>query len=191
MRLTFRRDARLLAEMLVAELETAEAVVLTVPLYNFGVSQHFKTCVDLVMAGASVGSPLLKDKPTVLATGARRRLRPRHAARRVGPFPLRDLVADLRTESRHRGGRDRPANWAGRRWRSGPGPTTPPGIRGPCPSPRIDIRSGPLRPDRQAAHRERLSPEAHSTGNRSPWAVLGRWPVIWVYRAWVTGDAAS
>ncbi|MFI7320237.1 FMN-dependent NADH-azoreductase [Streptomyces venezuelae] len=63
-----QRDARLLAESLVAELEAAEAVVLAVPLYNFGVSQHFKTWVDLVMAGAPVGSPLLKDKPTVLAT---------------------------------------------------------------------------------------------------------------------------
>ncbi|MFD5323534.1 FMN-dependent NADH-azoreductase [Streptomyces sp. NPDC127092] len=63
-----QRDARLLAESLVAELEIAEAVVLAVPLYNFGVSQHFKTWVDLVIAGAPLGSPVLKDKPTVLIT---------------------------------------------------------------------------------------------------------------------------
>ncbi|WP_442817889.1 hypothetical protein [Streptomyces sp. NBC_01591] len=38
------------------------------PLYNLGVSQHFKTWVDLVIAGAPLGSPVLKDKPTVLVT---------------------------------------------------------------------------------------------------------------------------
>ncbi|WP_447041118.1 FMN-dependent NADH-azoreductase [Streptomyces sp. DSM 118878] len=63
-----QREARLLAESLVAELEAAEAVVLAVPLYNFGVSQHFKTWTDLVISGAPLGSPVLKGKPTVLAT---------------------------------------------------------------------------------------------------------------------------
>ncbi|MDG4857142.1 NAD(P)H-dependent oxidoreductase [Streptomyces sp. T-3] len=63
-----QRDALTLAGSLTAELEAAEAVVLAVPLYNFGVSQHFKTWVDLVIAGAPLGSPVLKDKPTVLAT---------------------------------------------------------------------------------------------------------------------------
>ncbi|GAB2995997.1 NAD(P)H-dependent oxidoreductase [Streptomyces pseudoechinosporeus] len=63
-----QRDALALAGSLAAELEAAEAVVLAVPLYNFGVSQHFKTWVDLVIAGAPLGSPVLKDKPTVLAT---------------------------------------------------------------------------------------------------------------------------
>ncbi|MFD4023199.1 FMN-dependent NADH-azoreductase [Streptomyces sp. NPDC058576] len=63
-----QRDALTLAGLLNAELEAAEAVVLAVPLYNFGISQHFKTWVDLVIAGAPLGSPVLKDKPTVLAT---------------------------------------------------------------------------------------------------------------------------
>lgn len=63
-----QRDALALAGSLVAELEAAEAVVLAVPLYNFGVSQHFKAWVDLVIAGAPLGSPVLKDKPTVLVT---------------------------------------------------------------------------------------------------------------------------
>jgi FMN-dependent NADH-azoreductase len=63
-----QRDSLTLAGSLTAELEAAEAVVLAVPLYNFGVSQHFKTWVDLVIAGAPLGSAVLKGKPTVLAT---------------------------------------------------------------------------------------------------------------------------
>ncbi|MGW6054177.1 FMN-dependent NADH-azoreductase [Streptomyces sp. NPDC055189] len=63
-----QRDALTLAGSLTAELEAAEAVVLAVPLYNFGVSQHFKTWVDLIIAGSPLGSPVLKDKPTFLAT---------------------------------------------------------------------------------------------------------------------------
>jgi FMN-dependent NADH-azoreductase len=63
-----QREALTLAESLVAELEAAETVLLAVPLYNFGVSQHFKTWVDLVIAGAPLGCPVLKGKPTVLAT---------------------------------------------------------------------------------------------------------------------------
>ncbi|WP_030567801.1 NAD(P)H-dependent oxidoreductase [Streptomyces aureocirculatus] len=63
-----QRDALALAGSLAAELAAAEAVLLAVPLYNFGVSQHFKAWVDLVIAGAPLGSPVLKDKPTVLAT---------------------------------------------------------------------------------------------------------------------------
>lgn len=63
-----QRNALTLAKVLTSELEAAEAVVLAVPLYNFGVSQHFKTWVDLIIAGAPLGSPVLKDKPTVLVT---------------------------------------------------------------------------------------------------------------------------
>ncbi|MGW6060316.1 FMN-dependent NADH-azoreductase [Streptomyces sp. NPDC055189] len=63
-----QRDALTLAGSLTAELDSAEAVVLAVPLYNFGVSQHFKTWVDLIIAGSPLGSPVLKDKPTFLAT---------------------------------------------------------------------------------------------------------------------------
>ncbi|WP_444961471.1 FMN-dependent NADH-azoreductase [Nocardiopsis sp. M1B1] len=57
-----------LAAELAAELQEADAVVLAVPLYNFGVSQHFKAWADLVIAGAGATNPLLKDTPTVLAT---------------------------------------------------------------------------------------------------------------------------
>lgn len=63
-----QRQALALAATLVAELEAAEAVVLAVPLYNFGVSQHFKTWADLVIAGAGATNPVLKNKPTVLVT---------------------------------------------------------------------------------------------------------------------------
>jgi FMN-dependent NADH-azoreductase len=63
-----QRDALALAATLAAELESAEAVLLAVPLYNYGVSQHFKTWADLVIAGAGAATPLLKGKPTVLAT---------------------------------------------------------------------------------------------------------------------------
>ncbi|MEV0353315.1 NAD(P)H-dependent oxidoreductase [Nonomuraea sp. NPDC050680] len=63
-----QRDALALAVRLAAELEAADAVLLAVPLYNYGVSQHFKTWADLVIAGAGVGTPVLKGKPTVLAT---------------------------------------------------------------------------------------------------------------------------
>jgi FMN-dependent NADH-azoreductase len=63
-----QREAIALAATLTAELESAEAVLLAVPLYNYGVSQHFKTWVDLVIAGAGAATPVLKGKPTVLAT---------------------------------------------------------------------------------------------------------------------------
>jgi len=64
-----QRDALALAADLTAELTDADAVLLAVPLYNFGVSQHFKTWVDLIMAGAGPAADgLLKDKPTALVT---------------------------------------------------------------------------------------------------------------------------
>jgi FMN-dependent NADH-azoreductase len=64
-----QRDALALAAELAAELTDADAVLLAVPLYNFGVSQHFKTWIDLVIAGVSPNvEGLLKGKPTVLVT---------------------------------------------------------------------------------------------------------------------------
>lgn len=64
-----QRDARALARDLTAELTDADAVLLAVPLYNFGVSQHVKTWIDLVIAGAGPAyDGLLKDKPTALVT---------------------------------------------------------------------------------------------------------------------------
>ncbi len=42
-------------------------MLLAVPLYNFGIPQHVKTWIDLVIAGAkSADEALLAGKPTVL-----------------------------------------------------------------------------------------------------------------------------
>jgi FMN-dependent NADH-azoreductase len=68
-RTTAQRDALALAAQLAGELTSADAVLLAVPLYNFGVSQHFKTWMDLVIAGVSPNiDGMLKGKPTVLIT---------------------------------------------------------------------------------------------------------------------------
>ena len=66
-----QRSAAGLAAELVDELLAADAVLLAVPLYNFGVSQHIKTWIDLVIAGPrgdNATAPLLAGKPTVLVT---------------------------------------------------------------------------------------------------------------------------
>lgn len=58
-----------LAAELADELLEADAVLLAVPLYNFGVSQHAKAWFDLVITDPrGQQGPLLKDKPVVLAT---------------------------------------------------------------------------------------------------------------------------
>jgi FMN-dependent NADH-azoreductase len=51
---------------LAAELAQADAVLLAIPLYNFGVSQHAKAWIDLVISAAP--GPFLQGKPVVLAT---------------------------------------------------------------------------------------------------------------------------
>ena len=61
-------EALALATGLAAELEAADVVVLALPLYNFGVSQHAKTWFDLALAGAPHGTRLLEGKPVVLIT---------------------------------------------------------------------------------------------------------------------------
>lgn len=66
-----QRAAAALAATLVDELLAADAILLAVPLYNFGVSQHIKTWIDLVLTdprGGPGGTPLLAGKPVVLAT---------------------------------------------------------------------------------------------------------------------------
>jgi len=55
-----------LATTLAGELRDADAAVLALPLYNWGVSQHVKTWIDLVIAGAPHGERLLEGKPVVL-----------------------------------------------------------------------------------------------------------------------------
>jgi FMN-dependent NADH-azoreductase len=63
-----QRAALALAGELAAELRAADAAVLALPLYNFGVSQHVKTWIDLTVAGGRGGEKLLDGKPVVLLT---------------------------------------------------------------------------------------------------------------------------
>jgi FMN-dependent NADH-azoreductase len=60
-----------LAATLVEEMLAADAIVLAVPLYNFGVSQHIKAWIDLIITeprASLPGRPLLAGRPVVLAT---------------------------------------------------------------------------------------------------------------------------
>jgi FMN-dependent NADH-azoreductase len=64
-----QRAALALAADLTDELLGADAILLAVPLYNFGVSQHIKAWFDLIQTDPrSTAGPLLPGKPTVLAT---------------------------------------------------------------------------------------------------------------------------
>ena len=66
-----QRDAAALAATLVDELLAADALVFAVPLYNFGVSQHFKAYVDLVITDPRMApgqTPPTSGKAAVLAT---------------------------------------------------------------------------------------------------------------------------
>ena len=66
-----QRSAVALASALVDELLAADAILLAVPLYNFGVSQHFKTWVDLIITdprSAPGGPALLAGRNVVLCT---------------------------------------------------------------------------------------------------------------------------
>lgn len=92
-----QRGALDLAAGLAAELQDADAVILAVPLYNYGVSQHFKTWADLVITGGGTGTPLLKGTPTVLVTtlgGGYGPGTPREGWDHSTPYLLR-LVSDL------------------------------------------------------------------------------------------------
>lgn len=63
-----QRDALAIAAAVASELQDATSAVLALPLYNFGVSQHVKTWMDLALAGAPMGTRLLENTPTVLVT---------------------------------------------------------------------------------------------------------------------------
>lgn len=70
-RTTPQHSAVDLAGTLVDELTHADAYLFAVPLYNFGVSQHFKTYVDLVTTDPRMGpsvAPVTSGKPGVLVT---------------------------------------------------------------------------------------------------------------------------
>jgi FMN-dependent NADH-azoreductase len=63
-----QRAALALASGLTGEVRSAGAVLLAVPLYNFGIPQHVKAWIDLVIAGAkSPDEQLLAGRPAVLA----------------------------------------------------------------------------------------------------------------------------
>jgi FMN-dependent NADH-azoreductase len=63
-----QRAALDLAGTLADEARAAEKLVLAMPLYNYGVSQHAKTWIDLVITGAGIGTRALEGKPVVLVT---------------------------------------------------------------------------------------------------------------------------
>ena len=66
-----QRSALALAATLTDELIAADELLFAVPLYNFGVSQHFKTWVDMVISDPRMGAgaePVLAGKPAVLVT---------------------------------------------------------------------------------------------------------------------------
>lgn len=62
-----QRAAVALAAAQAGELRSADAALLAVPLYNYGIPQHVKTWIDVVMAGATnPNEPLLEGRPAVL-----------------------------------------------------------------------------------------------------------------------------
>jgi FMN-dependent NADH-azoreductase len=63
-------DAVELATALADEMSDADAYLFAVPLYNFGVSQHFKTWTDLVITDPRMASvePPVAGRPAILAT---------------------------------------------------------------------------------------------------------------------------
>jgi FMN-dependent NADH-azoreductase len=88
-----------LATALVDELVSADAILLAVPLYNFGVSQHIKTWIDLITTdprASAAGAPLLAGQRVVLATvrgGAYGAGTPREGWDHSTPY-LRRILAD-------------------------------------------------------------------------------------------------
>jgi len=66
-----QQAALALAATLTDELIAADALLFAVPLYNFGVSQHFKSWVDMVVTDPRMAAgtqPILAGKPAVLVT---------------------------------------------------------------------------------------------------------------------------
>jgi FMN-dependent NADH-azoreductase len=99
-----------LAATLAAELADADAAVLALPLYNFGVSQHVKTWIDLALAGAPHGTRLLDGTPTVLVTtrgGAYGPGTPREGWDHSTDY-LRRILADVWVPTRRRRARVHP-----------------------------------------------------------------------------------
>ncbi|MEV2238348.1 NAD(P)H-dependent oxidoreductase [Micromonospora sp. NPDC049891] len=92
-----QREAVALAATLVDELLAADGILFAVPLYNYGVSQHFKTYVDLVSTDQrAFGKPFLEGRRAVLVTvrgGAYGGGTPREGWDHATPY-LRRIIAD-------------------------------------------------------------------------------------------------
>jgi FMN-dependent NADH-azoreductase len=60
-------EALALTEDVIAEIKNADAVLLAVPLYNFGISQHVKTWIDLLLSEHELGAAdgPLRGKPVI------------------------------------------------------------------------------------------------------------------------------
>jgi FMN-dependent NADH-azoreductase len=92
-----QREARALATTFADELIGADALLFAVPLYNYGVSQHFKAWADLVITGAGPTTPVLKGTPTVLVTslgGGYGPGAPRHGWDHSTPY-LERVIGDI------------------------------------------------------------------------------------------------
>jgi FMN-dependent NADH-azoreductase len=63
-----QRDARALAATLADELIDADALLLAIPLYNWGVAAHVKSWYDVAYTDSRINGGALKGKPVVLAT---------------------------------------------------------------------------------------------------------------------------
>lgn len=63
-----QREARALRTVLADELIDADALLLAIPLYNWGVAAHVKTWYDVTYTDQRIKEGALKDKPVVLAT---------------------------------------------------------------------------------------------------------------------------
>jgi FMN-dependent NADH-azoreductase len=65
---TDQREARALAATLADELIDADAILLAIPLYNWGVAAHVKSWYDVTYADQRISGGALKNKPVVLAS---------------------------------------------------------------------------------------------------------------------------
>ena len=63
-----QRDARALATTLADELIEADAILLAIPLYNWGIAAHVKSWYDITYTDARVKAGALAGKPVVLST---------------------------------------------------------------------------------------------------------------------------
>ncbi len=63
-----QREARALATELADELVDADALLLAIPLYNWGVAAHVKSWYDVTYTDPRIVGGALKGKPVVLAT---------------------------------------------------------------------------------------------------------------------------